>query len=54
MRNSSKIRHVSFLNSRLPVVSERVKEILSNPREAKKLADAVRSYRKDNNSHTSK
>ena len=48
MRDSTKIRHATFLNSRMPVVSQKVKKILSDPKEAKKLASAVRSYRKNN------
>ena len=34
------------LSTDLPLTSERVKIILSNPEDSKKLVDAIRNYRK--------
>jgi hypothetical protein len=39
-------RHTSFWNSDLPLMSERVRQIMSHPGGAEQLADAIRAVRR--------
>jgi len=44
-KNGSNIRNSGFLSTELPLTSKRVRSILSNKADAKKLATAIRAKR---------